>query len=139
MPYSSRDDVTIDIPPDFLVQALDDDGDRVEDEGLFQKIQARADRKVDALLSSRYTTPFVGVIPPLVAEAATVFCGEMIYGRRGRTGEENPFGAAADDYRERLLKIADGEAELALSNRPARPPVSLITERSRVHSRRNNI
>lgn len=134
--YSTRADLEAVIPPQFITQALDDNGDGVEDVGLFQKIQTAADQQVDAYLSGRFTTPFGTPVPPLVAEASRIFTSESLYARRGYAGEANPYTPRANKLRSQLQAIGDGNGSLGgipTTSTTPRPPISVISEPSRTH------
>ena len=129
MPYALRSDVEIDIPPAFLIQALDDDGDGIEDPGLWDAILAGTDAEIDGFLSRRYPLP-LAVSPPALRAGAAVLVCERIHGRRGLHGEKNPFTKRAEDFRKLLESIASGKASLDVGQAPARPPISVIGEQA---------
>jgi phage gp36-like protein len=132
--YASRSDLEAIIPPHFIVQALDDDADGVEDDGLFQKVSDAADRAVNAYLSGRYTTPFGAPFPDLVAEAAKIFVAESLYARRGYESDRNPYTARANGLRKQLESIGNGNGSLGGipdHSSGTRPPMAIVTEPSR--------
>jgi phage gp36-like protein len=137
--YSSRTAIETLIPPQFIVQALDDNGDGSEDTGLFEAIATAADAQVDAYLGGRFATPFPDPAPALVAEAAKVFIAETLYSRRGFAGEANPYTARANKFRSQLEAIGNGDGSLGgVSEAPAagnRSPISIVTEPSRTTPR----
>jgi phage gp36-like protein len=131
--YSTRADLEAIIPPQFIVQALDDNGDGTEDDGLFAIIAASADAQIDGYLSGRYATPF-SPVPPLVRECAKVFIAESLYQRRGYNSEANPYTARANQLRKQLESIGNGNGSLggvSESGSSPRPPISIVTEPSR--------
>lgn len=134
MPYVQQADVSVDIPPSFIVEALDDDGDGVADVGLWDQVAAAASTAVDSRLGQRYATPFVSPIPAIVTEAARIFASEMLYNRRGVAKDKNPFTEAADALREKLDLIGQGKQPLTPAIQRQQPSASVITERSKTFS-----
>lgn len=128
--YFTRAALETEIPPDFIIEALDDDNDTNEDAGLWELVVDEACGAVDAYLSRRFTTPLTGSIPRIVTEAAKIFAGEILYNRRGVRGSENPFTRRAESMRDLLEKIASGEVGLGPGQSNARPPISIISERA---------
>ncbi|MBU4460298.1 MAG: DUF1320 domain-containing protein, partial [Verrucomicrobia bacterium] len=78
MPYVTKADLEGLIPPQFITEALDDDGDGVEDAGLWDKVAAQAGEAVDALLGQRFEVPFAAPVPPLVSQAAKIFAASAL-------------------------------------------------------------
>lgn len=136
MAYTTREAITASIPPQFLVEALDDDGDGLEDAGLFDEVMAAACGDVDAYLAQRFTVPLTEPAPAIVKTAAEVFTLEKLYLRRGYAGERNPWTERADELRRRLQAIGDGEAALEVTLGPAKPSAVLIGEKSRLYDAR---
>jgi phage gp36-like protein len=114
MSYTTIESIKSHIPVELLIQALDDDGDKVADAGLLEQIVADASTAVDALLGGSFETPFTDP-PAAVRDAASIFACELIYERRP-TGAKNPFTARADQWRAGLRKIAAGETALTNEN-----------------------
>jgi len=138
--YFTQDDIAAEMPPEFLLEALDDDADGVIDAGLWDKVVASASRKVDAALGQRFTVPFTGTIPALVKEAAIVFCLETLYRRRGFGEEEtNPWITLANSVRKKLTRIGNGEEPLTPTVKKPTPSVSTVTEPARTTSSRGYI
>ena len=135
-PYHSRDSIAkADIPPSFLLDALDDDRDGVEDTGLYDQLAENASAEVDGYLEGRYGVPFTGTLPALVVTASRIFCLEGLYARRGYTRKSdppNPWTGRADDIRARLERIAAGKEPLVVD--ASGPSVDVVTEPSRTHS-----
>lgn len=102
----------------FFVEHTDDNGDGVEDAGIWDAIAAAASRACDDLLSRRYLVPFSSP-PPLVRQAAAVFALETLHNRRGRYGDENPYGKRADKFRTQLHDIAGGNGSLEAASETA--------------------
>jgi phage gp36-like protein len=127
MSYLTQDSLGSIVPPAFIIQALDDDADGLADDGLWDSIAAEAAEAVDAFLAGRYAVPFSDPAPAVVAQAAKVFAAEMLYTRRGFTGQQNPFTVRADSARARLEKIGSGELPLDASAPATKPPVSIVS------------
>ncbi|MFZ4596853.1 MAG: phage protein Gp36 family protein [Verrucomicrobiaceae bacterium] len=126
MPYFSHADLAALIPADFLLQALDDDNDGVED--AFEAVRTSAQETVDAYLGARYTVPLTTEpLPKLVVQAAIAFAAELCYQRRGTPKENNPWYDRAESMRKLLTAVAKGEIQLQVSApAPAQPPGSIV-------------
>jgi phage gp36-like protein len=127
MPYALRADIEARIPPAHLTEALDDNGDGLEDVGLFAKIAAGVDSEIDGALSQRYALPLASA-PAFLRAGACVLTCETLFQRRGIPADQNPFTAAAGKFRAKLEDIASGKSPLEVGTPPARPPISIITE-----------
>lgn len=110
MNYFDLADLETLIPPQFLTQSLDDDGDG--DGEQFDFVRTAAQDAVDAVLSTRYTVPFSGTIPRIVKRAALVFAAKLCYERRGIHDDANPFTSQAADMGKLLMQIAMGKLPL---------------------------
>lgn len=140
MAYVDLDDMEARIPPGVLLNALDDDDDGQPDDGLWAKIQQAVGEKIDGCLGVRFAVPFNPPLPAVVVSAAQIFAAEMVYDRKGFSGEErNPWAGRAARMMAKLEKIADGLLPLAPGMERARPSVSVITERAKTHSSRDNL
>lgn len=128
MPYTSASQIAAAIPGPALTDALDDDRDQVADPGLLDTIIAQASQTVDAFLASIYDVPFADPAPAPVKEAAFVFACELIYARRERTGDENPFTKRANAMRDLLKQIGSGKQPLAGATPRSFTPGAAITE-----------
>lgn len=124
------------VPPQFITQALDDDGDGVADAGLFDQIVANAQAEVDGILGQRYTVPFANPIPAIVVDATTKLVAEKLYSRRGTEAEKNPWAKKASEVRALLKSIAKGEVPLTPAAAREKPSVSAIVEPARTTSAR---
>lgn len=111
--YISREQIHVHIAPQLLINALDDNSDGAEDEGLFEAIVAAACTKVDALLSGRYTVPFPAPYPALAVDGAKTFFCYSIYQRKGCSDEDNPFKVEASATEKRLTAIGAGKEPLS--------------------------
>lgn len=133
-PYHSRASIEADIPEEFLLDALDDDRDGTEDEGLYEELAATASDSVDAYLAARVSVP-LGSPPAIARQASRVFCLESLYSRRGwskDTDPPNPWASRADDWRARLARIAAGEEPLAVDT--SGPSIDVVSEPARTTS-----
>lgn len=127
MSYFTRAALEQLIPPAFVVEALDDDSDGVEDAGLWDEVVAGAENEVDSYLERRYALP-LATVPAMVTEAAKIFACEILHQRRGQHGDKNPFTKRAAAHRETLEKIATGDITFGPKQAPAKSPVSIISE-----------
>lgn len=135
MPYVSLTDVQANIPPPFLIQALDDNSDGAIDAGLWELIQGQAGRAVDSRLGQRYTVPLADDAPgiALAREAALIFACEACYARRVGP-EQNPWMGMGNAMRGKLDRIGKGEEPLTPATPRGRPSGNVITEPSRTFS-----
>lgn len=124
------------IPAAFLVQALDDDQDGAADSTAWRDVLAQVHRAIDGPLSVRYTVPFANPLPPIVAEAAPILAAELLYKRRGMSGENNPWEKQATAVRAKLERVAAGELPIFPTTPRAQPSAAIVTEPSRATSRR---
>jgi phage gp36-like protein len=122
--YVTRQEIETEIPPAYVIEALDDNADGVEDSGLFENLVAMASQDVDAALAGRYATPFADPAPAPVRAAAYCFLGERLYTRRERTGDKNPFEKRADGWRKKLELYAKGDLHLDLAVQAQLPDVA---------------
>lgn len=128
MSYLTQADLATLIPPEFIVEALDDDGDGGADPGLWDAVATEVSEAVDGYLAQRYSLPLPLPLPPLVSQAAKIFACELLHQRRGLFGDKNPFHRRADDLREKLQAISSGESPLSAAATPAAPSISIISE-----------
>ena len=127
MPYVLRADIEAKIPPAQITEALDDDNDGIEDEGLWDKVAAGVDNEIDGFLSQRYALP-LATAPAFLRSGACALACETLFQRRGIPAEQNPFTGAAGKFRTKLEAIATGKSLLEIGTPPAKPPISIITE-----------
>lgn len=133
MAYTTREAIEANVQPDWLAQALDDDGDGVEDAGLLDRIISTAATEVDGYLATRYATP-VSPTPPVVATAALALACETLWQRRGHSGQANPWADRAEAARGRLEALRDGKESLGPGYAVrATTTNSIETEPSRIH------
>ena len=122
------------LPPQFLIEALDDDNDGVADTNLLDAIIDAASVEIDAALGQRFPVPFSSPVPALILHAAKVIVLDTLYMRRGVQEENNPWHAQADAVRKQLMAVGAGKAPLTPDVKDSKPPVSFITTPSRMHS-----
>lgn len=139
MGYIAQSDIAGELPPEFLVEALDDDRDGVADESAWDALQAAVSRDIHDLVSARFATPLASPYPPAVVGAAAILTLEKLYARRGYTPDRNPWSAQAKEAREKLGRIGAGELPLSTEVNRARPSVSIIGEASRTKSTVGNM
>jgi phage gp36-like protein len=139
MPYVALIDLHGQIPPEFLTQALDDNGDGTADAGIWDAVAAAAAAEVDGMLGQRYAVPFSYPYPALVAHAARLFALDALYKRRGLSGDKNPWEKSADDMRTKLGKVGAGKEPLGPGYDRAKASVSVVKETSKTTSRTGRI
>lgn len=110
--YVTRAQIEAEIPRPHLIEALDDDRDGQEDEGLLDNVIANAVIAIHSPLSALYEVPFEDTVPTVVSEAAFIFVCESIYRRRQTPDEQNPYFKRAEDIRKRLNRIGRNEEKL---------------------------
>jgi phage gp36-like protein len=127
--YLLRADVESKIPPAQIAEALDDNGDLLEDPGLWAKMLAAVESEIDGALSRRYSLPLSDPPAYLRAGACALAC-ESLFQRRGIPAEGNPFTAQAAAFRSLLGQLASGKQTLQVGTAPTKPPISIIYETS---------
>lgn len=128
MPYVAKSDLDGLLPPQFLLEALDDNADGVEDAGLWDKVAAQAQDAVDALLGQRFAVPFAPPLPPLVSQAARIFAASALYRRRGFGADRNPFAKEEERLSVKLSRIGQGLEPLTPDVDRAQDSISVIEE-----------
>lgn len=112
--YIELSDLNGQIPPQFLVQALDDDNDGVVD--AWTQVQTAACEDVDALLEGRFAVPLtLDPLPKIIKRAAVAFACELCYRRRSTPDDQNPWKGRADAFRKTLAMITAGDLKLSVS------------------------
>ena len=134
MAYTTQAKLEARIPATFLAQALSDDEDNSADSGLLETVIDEAEQMVNSRIGQRYETPLTGTIPAIVQEAATIFACELVYERRGMSGEQNPWYKRASGLRSKLTAIGNGTQPLTPNHDRADASVTAITSDSKVHS-----
>jgi phage gp36-like protein len=133
--YLELSDLNGQIPPQFLVQALDDDNDGVVD--AWTQVQTSACEDVDALLEGRFAVPLtLSPLPKIIKRAAVAFACELCYRRRSTPDDQNPWKSRADAFRKTLSMITTGDLKLSVAPHAddvaVDPPASIITHESRL-------
>lgn len=130
MAYVTQADIEGRIPPQFLLQALDDDGDGVAD--AWEAVAADTDSAIDGILGTRFSVPFTGTLPTVVTEAAKAYACHACYRRRSVPDAQNPWQNAYDIYfhpvNGLLLRIAAGKAPLSPGVERAKPSGGAVVE-----------
>lgn len=114
MAYTERAKILAYIAENDLVAMLDDNRDGLEDTGLLTAIINTVSADVDGRISSIYNVP-IAPTPPALSYSTTVLVCEALFKRRLVPTEKNPFAKMADDVRDRLTKIGNGELPLDLN------------------------
>lgn len=126
MAYFTRDEAITRIPGNDFTPFLDDNGDGIEDPGLYDTIVSVASNAADSLVSAIYATPFP-TPPPKIKEAALIFFCEICYQRRNTPEEKNFFKPQADMWRQLLAQIGSGKIPLDANVRRQFVPGAAIT------------
>jgi len=129
MPYVCLSDLTADIPPDFITQALDDNGDGAQDEGLWDLIASRIAEEIDGAIGRRYSLPLVEPYPEFVTSSAKTLACDKLYKRRGIEDMKNPWAKAAAAVRATLKDIMLGDEPLSPELNRKDPSASVVTQR----------
>lgn len=97
------------MPIAYIIEALDDNGDGDADKTAWAEVYAAA--------SERVSDAFGGDVPDDYADstgyALKIFCAEILFSRRGFSGERNPYTKRAADQEQRLRKLASGAEHAA--------------------------
>lgn len=133
--YTSLDQVKGKLPLDFIIEALDDDGDGEIDVAAWQMVSGNAAIEIDGYLAMKYLTPFPEPFPSIVQSASLIFVMESLHDRRGKNGEDgNPYAKRATEWRNMLAMIGNGEKPLTPLHEKATPSVRVVTEPARTSS-----
>jgi len=135
--YIIRATLAAEFPPQFITQALDDDGDGAEDTGVWDQIVTNAQTEIDGILGQRYAVPFANPIPAIVVDACTKFVAEKLYLRRGFEGDKNPWAKRASEARTALKDIGTGKTPFTPGLDRKKPSAVAITEPAKTSSRSN--
>lgn len=108
MAYITQAKFIAELPNEFLTEALDDDRDAVNDADLFDTILESAEEKVNAVLEAKgVALPLSSPYPNPVVNAARMLVLEKFWDRRGKTGDDNPWAAKAEDALKLLKEWAE--------------------------------
>jgi len=128
MAYITQEKLKASVPPDFILGALDDDGDGVADAAVWDAIVEKVSEAIDSRLAPRYRVPLSEPVLAIAKEAAQIFAAEALYLRRGLLKDANPWADQAKAMRERLERIGRGEERLESDVAPTAPGGAAITE-----------
>ncbi len=128
--YLALTDLNGQIPPQFLVQALDDNNDGAVD--AWDLVRTAVQEDVDALLEGRFVVPLqLDPMPRVIKRACVAFACELCYRRRSVPDAENPWKGRADAFRKILMAITAGDLKLSVQphadDAAVDPPGSIIT------------
>jgi len=132
--YFTRAELEGKVPTQFITQALDDNGDGVEDDGAFDTLCTNISNDVDALLSPLFDVPFADPFPVLINQAARTFAAAELYRRRGVEDQRNPFAKDARDLSAKLTRIVQKQEPVPKDFPVSVPTVSASTERCKTVS-----
>ena len=134
MAYIVQTDLKGKVPAQLLLQALDDNGDGVADDGVWDEIIVDVESAINSRLEGNYAIPLAEPIPAIISEAAKILAAEAVYLRRSLTGDQNPWVKQADAMRKRLEDIGSGKLPLTPVTNPQGPTGVVITETSRLQT-----
>ncbi len=97
-------DLKGEIPLAMIVEALDDNGDGQADADAWADVLAGADERIADCFGGSVPERHAAAVP----HARKMFCCEIIYRRRGFTGERNPFERQAGAAEKRLRALSAG-------------------------------
>jgi hypothetical protein len=137
MAYVELTDLHGKIPPQFLIQALDDDADGAIDAGIWELVQSQAGQSVDSRLGQRYAVPLAADAPGIAVarEAALIFALEGVYARR-LPPDQNPWMGMGNAQRAKLDRIGAGDEPLTPTTNRVKPSGSVIASPARTDSER---
>lgn len=92
------------LPPQRIVEALDDDGDGRADAKAWAAVRETAEDRLRAIFGARDVPDTFET-----EHARKLFALSLLYARRGLGGDENPFEAQAAAAEARLRALAAGE------------------------------
>ncbi len=114
MPYLELSDLEGEIPPDYLIESLDDNNDGEID--AWSEVQAKTCEEIDAILERRFAIPITfDPLPKIFRQAAIAIACYRCYRRRQVADEQNPFTDTAKAMRKTLNMIADGQIKLSVT------------------------
>jgi len=131
--YLALSDLNGQIPPQFLIQALDDDNDGEID--AWEVVKTAVQDDIDAALEGRFVVPLTfDPMPKVIKRAAVAFACELCYRRRSTPDADNPWKGRADAMRKTLAGIQTGDINFAVQphvdDAAVDPPGSIITHES---------
>jgi hypothetical protein len=127
--YVNRDWIEARIPPQTLLEALDDNADGTEDDGLFTALAVSVSGDVDSLLGTNGD-----IATALRTSAANVFFCSLIYKRRGIGDAANPWANEAKSLTKKLEAVASGAQRAEPAPSVAAKTISIVSEPAKTHS-----
>jgi hypothetical protein len=118
--YATRTEIEALIPASALVDALKDPGTGDETPGLLDQILVAADLAVDEILGAVVAVP-IAAPPAIVRRASVVFTLEILWLRKGVSGNPNPWSDQATRLRNALGDIATGGRPLGTTSGAGTP------------------
>jgi phage gp36-like protein len=132
MAYIEQTDLAGKIPPSILLKAVDDNGDGVEDAGIWTAIATSVDETIDGYLEMRFFLPLPAV-PKFIKDTARILACEACYDRVGFSGEKNPWSERAKAALAVLERIAKGELNLGSELEETSSEGGIVSEPSKVY------
>jgi len=127
MPYVQLSDLSAFLAPAFITQALDDNNDGVQDEGLWDLIAQQISDEIDGVIGVRYSVPLSNP-PQTIVAAARVLAAERLFARRQQGEQKNPWTSRANAARAQLTLIGEGKLPLDPVDQRKDPSASVVTE-----------
>jgi phage gp36-like protein len=134
MGYTTQADLVALLEEAKVIQGLDDNGLEAADAVLFIAIQTAVDNEIHGYLEGRYAVPIPAPVPALLKDAELVLEAELLWARRGNTGQNNPWSDRANKLRDRLVDIQKGTAPLSLASSQGVVAGGIVSEPSVTHS-----
>jgi phage gp36-like protein len=107
MAYCTQADLLLEKPEKDLIQLTDDEGEGIIHQGRLSAAVAKADAKIDSLLSEVADVPFA-TIPPIVKEWSKSLAIYYLYFRKDAV--EDKMQKAVDRIFAEIQKVVDGDA-----------------------------
>lgn len=128
--YLALADLNGQIPPQFLISALDDDNDGTID--AWEVVRVAVQDDIDAALEGRFVVPLTfEPMPKVVKRAAVAFACELCFRRRGTLDADNPWKGRADAFRKILMAMNTGDLKISVQphaeDAAVDPAASIIT------------
>lgn len=137
--YVTMSDMNARIPGDFLIQALDDNGDGAADTGVWDQVKSAVETDINGTLSKRFKTPFANPVPAFVLKCAAVFAAALLYRRRGMTDDKNPWAKEEETLKKELTAIANGDAPLSGAIEREKPSGTVVGAPSKLNSKKLSV
>lgn len=124
--YVNRAWIAQRVPPQTLLEALDDNADGQEDDGLFDGLAESVSNDIDEKLG-----PDATVATALRTSAANILFCSLVYKRRGIADASNPWAKRETETLKELNDIATGARRAEPTPAPAGATTTLISERAK--------